>query len=71
MRTIPPTIGLRLARPAAPVNAGLTPVLVLLGLGKDEELGRAIIVVAMLVDADGPGLPMAPEPGRTVVVDDG
>lgn len=42
-----------------------------LGLGNDEALGRTVIVVAVLVDADGPELPMAPAPGTTVVVDEG
>jgi hypothetical protein len=41
---------------------------VLLDLGKDEALGRTVIVVAVLVDADGP---TAPAPGTTVLVDEG
>lgn len=43
-----------------------------LGLGKDDALGRTVIVVTVLVDdGDGPELPMAPAPGTTVVVYDG
>lgn len=69
---MPPTIGLRLARPAAPVKAGLTPVWVPLGLGKEDALGRTVIVVTVLVDdGDGPELPMAPAPGTTVLVYEG
>lgn len=72
MRMMPPTIGLRLARPAAPVKAGLTPVWVPLGLGKEDALGRMVIVVTVLVDdADGPELPMAPAPGTMVLVYEG
>lgn len=69
---MPPTIGLRLARPAAPVKAGLTPVWVPLGLGKEDALGRTVIVVTVLVeDGAGPELPMAPAPGTTVLVYEG